>query len=60
MLIVIGVGSWLFHMALLYEMQLMDEVPMIYGTAALGYCVIEVSWVATKEKSSGGRYMRPD
>lgn len=28
----VGVGSWLFHMTLKYEFQLMDELPMIYAT----------------------------
>ena len=25
------VGSWLFHMTLLYEFQLFDEIPMVFG-----------------------------
>ncbi|CDK24408.1 unnamed protein product [Kuraishia capsulata CBS 1993] len=29
----VGFGSWLFHMTLRYEFQLMDELPMIYVTA---------------------------
>lgn len=29
---VVGIGSWLFHMTLRYEFQLLDELPMIYGT----------------------------
>lgn len=28
----VGIGSWLFHMTLRYEFQLLDELPMIYGT----------------------------
>lgn len=28
----VGLGSWLFHMTLRYEFQLMDELPMIYVT----------------------------
>ncbi|SCU87978.1 LAFA_0E09978g1_1 [Lachancea sp. 'fantastica'] len=28
----VGVGSWLFHMTLRYEYQLLDELPMIYAT----------------------------
>ena len=28
----VGIGSWLFHMTLLYEYQLLDELPMIYAT----------------------------
>ena len=27
-----GIGSWLFHMTLKYEFQLLDELPMIYTT----------------------------
>ena len=38
----IGLGSTLFHMTLKYTMQLADELPMLYGTAALLYCVIEL------------------
>lgn len=30
--ITVGVGSWMFHMSLLYEYQLLDELPMIYAT----------------------------
>lgn len=28
----VGVGSWLFHMTLKYHFQLLDELPMIYTT----------------------------
>lgn len=28
----VGVGSWLFHMTLKYHFQLLDELPMIYAT----------------------------
>ncbi|KAH3659173.1 hypothetical protein OGATHE_006056 [Ogataea polymorpha] len=30
---IVGIGSWLFHMTLKYEFQLLDELPMIYVTA---------------------------
>lgn len=30
--ITVGVGSWMFHATLLYEYQLLDELPMIYAT----------------------------
>ncbi|CAG2220514.1 ACER3 [Mytilus edulis] len=33
----VGLGSWCFHMTLLYSMQLFDELPMIYGSAFLIY-----------------------
>jgi dihydroceramidase len=29
---IVGIGSWLFHMTLKYEFQLMDELPMVYAT----------------------------
>lgn len=28
----VGIGSWLFHMTLQYHFQLLDELPMIYAT----------------------------
>ena len=30
--LLVGVGSWLFHMTLRYQYQLLDELPMIYAT----------------------------
>lgn len=34
----VGFGSFLFHMSLRYEYQMMDELPMVYATAILfGY-----------------------
>lgn len=30
-LLTVGVGSWMFHMTLQYEMQLLDELPMVWG-----------------------------
>lgn len=36
-LITVGIGSWCFHMTLLYSMQLLDELPMIYGSAVQVY-----------------------
>ncbi|KAI8770879.1 alkaline ceramidase 3 [Biomphalaria glabrata] len=36
-LTVVGTGSWFFHMTLKYSMQLMDELPMIWGTSFLVY-----------------------
>ncbi|CAG8487924.1 8304_t:CDS:2 [Acaulospora morrowiae] len=37
----IGIGSWMFHMTLLYEFQLLDELPMIYGTCVLVHNIFE-------------------
>ncbi|KAK7090799.1 alkaline ceramidase 3-like [Littorina saxatilis] len=39
-IVVVGCGSWLFHMTLQYSMQLMDELPMIYGSAFLLYGIL--------------------
>ncbi|KAI0462113.1 hypothetical protein LJB42_004200 [Komagataella kurtzmanii] len=52
---VVGLGSWLFHMTLKYEFQLLDELPMIYVTALpfayiygvdKGYCTKVALYVA--------------
>ncbi|XP_033119808.1 alkaline ceramidase 3-like isoform X2 [Anneissia japonica] len=40
-LLIVGIGSWFFHMTLLYQMQLFDELPMIYGTCVFLYCLLE-------------------
>ncbi|XP_038050570.1 alkaline ceramidase 3-like [Patiria miniata] len=37
----VGLGSLLFHMSLLYESQLLDELPMIWGTCVLVYLFFE-------------------
>ncbi|CAF0756747.1 unnamed protein product [Brachionus calyciflorus] len=37
----VGIGSWMFHMTLLYPMQLLDELPMIFGTGILIYANYE-------------------
>jgi dihydroceramidase len=39
--LLVGIGSWLFHMTLLYEMQLLDELPMLYATCVLIYSAFE-------------------
>ncbi|XP_028405611.1 alkaline ceramidase 3-like [Dendronephthya gigantea] len=36
----IGIGSTLFHATLQYKMQLLDELPMIYCTNIMLYCVL--------------------
>lgn len=41
-LMLVGFGSWLFHMTLRYEMQLMDELPMEWGTLIMVYCLLTV------------------
>ena len=35
----IGIGSWMFHMTLRYEMQLLDELPMLYGSSYVICCL---------------------
>uniref|UniRef100_A0A1B6DAA4 Alkaline ceramidase n=1 Tax=Clastoptera arizonana TaxID=38151 RepID=A0A1B6DAA4_9HEMI len=42
LLLVVGIGSWAFHMTLLYRMQLFDELPMVYGTCVHVYCLYEI------------------
>lgn len=37
--LLVGIGSWLFHMTLKYQFQLLDELPMI-GTALIGFYAI--------------------
>ncbi|KAM9321533.1 alkaline ceramidase 3 [Gastrophryne carolinensis] len=37
----VGTGSWCFHMTLQYEMQLLDELPMIYSCSVFVYCLFE-------------------
>ena len=37
LLLITGIGSWMFHMTLLYEMQLLDELPMIWGSSYMVY-----------------------
>jgi len=37
----VGVGSFLFHATLTYEMQLLDELPMIYCVCVVTFCVFE-------------------
>ena len=42
-LLVTGIGSWMFHMTLLFEMQLLDELPMVWGSSYMVYCLYKVS-----------------
>lgn len=39
-LALVGFGSWNFHMTLLYEMQLFDELPMLWGSLMLVYALV--------------------
>jgi len=42
LLLVTGIGSWMFHMTLRYTSQLMDELPMVWGSAYMVYCLNRV------------------
>lgn len=42
LLMMVGCGSFAFHCTLLYESQLLDELPMLYGTCAMIYCIVEI------------------
>ncbi|ORX82940.1 alkaline phytoceramidase [Anaeromyces robustus] len=41
-LLCIGFGSWLFHMTLRYQMELADELPMIYTCCIAVFCIFEI------------------
>jgi len=47
---VTGVGSVLFHATLKYEMQLLDELPMLWIMCIWWYCWIEVEHKTVKRK----------
>ncbi|XP_071798724.1 alkaline ceramidase 3-like isoform X1 [Asterias amurensis] len=47
----VGLGSWFFHMTLLYESQLFDELPMIWGT-----CILLYSFFETDSKPNSPNY----
>jgi hypothetical protein len=47
-LLLTGIGSWMFHMTLLYEMQLMDEIPMVWGSAYMVFCLYQVKILREK------------
>ena len=42
LLLFTGIGSWMFHMTLRYTSQLMDELPMVWGSAYMVYCLNRV------------------
>ena len=41
-LILVGCGSWLFHMTLYYSMQLLDELPMIFGSGVALFSYLDL------------------
>jgi len=42
MLLLVGIGSWMFHMTLRYSMQLLDELPMIFATCVFIYTLAQI------------------
>jgi len=38
----VGVGSWMFHMTLLYKYQMLDELPMILGSIVFVYIIMDL------------------
>ncbi|OLY80382.1 Alkaline ceramidase 3 [Smittium mucronatum] len=42
-MVLVGLGSFMFHMTLKYSWQLADELPMIYCTAVVLYCSYNAS-----------------
>jgi dihydroceramidase len=49
----VGIGSFLFHMTLLYPMQLCDELPMIYAGAFLVFNYLNIFPSAIYARLSG-------
>ena len=52
-LLSIGIGSWMYHMTLNYEMQLLDELPMLYGASYVVYCLYTAKNDNKKEQQEG-------
>ena len=42
LLLLTGIGSLMFHMTLKYEMQLLDELPMVWGASYMLYTLYEI------------------
>lgn len=49
-IMVVGMGSWAFHMTLLYEMQLFDELPMVWGTCFSIYLLAGIKLPKTRSQ----------
>ena len=44
--LLVGTGSWLFHMTLRYDMQLLDEIPMMFSAAIHTYALLQVGTIS--------------
>jgi dihydroceramidase len=51
-LMLVGIGSWFFHMTLLYPMQLLDELPMIWSTSIVFFSYIDLIVSTNKNNSN--------
>lgn len=51
--LLVGIGSWLFHMTLKYEYQLLDELPMIYTTLVMFWGIFEYNTTAKQSIGLG-------
>ncbi|WFD32646.1 hypothetical protein MSPP1_003695 [Malassezia sp. CBS 17886] len=40
---IVGMGSFLFHMTLKHEAQLLDELPMIWASSFASWCLLDVT-----------------
>lgn len=58
-LLLVGVGSWMFHMTLLYPMQLLDELPMIYGSAILIFAQHDLILSVNEFEHGASKALRP-
>ena len=47
-LLLTGIGSWMFHMTLKYEMQLLDELPMVWGASYMLHTLYEIHMCTKK------------
>ncbi|RWS25871.1 alkaline ceramidase 3-like isoform X2 [Leptotrombidium deliense] len=51
LLILVGIGTSMFHITLKYEMQLLDELPMVWGTLYVVYILASIA-IPQLEQSS--------
>lgn len=58
-LLLVGVGSWMFHMTLLYPMQLLDELPMIYGSGILIFANHDLIMSVNEFEHGASKALRP-